>query len=74
MHETVQMISEKQANTIDAAVSQCYSTGLCGWALVEYAQKMVAEHMVYSYFHSFDSPKAAYEKGQGILLAAGRCP
>lgn len=51
--------------TISEAVTQCQDTGLAGWALVEYAQKLVAGSMKYSYSNSYDMPEAAFEKGMG---------
>jgi hypothetical protein len=51
--------------TIIEAINQCQSTGLTGWSLVEYAEKLVASHMQYSYFNSFDMPGKAIEKGMG---------
>ena len=51
--------------TIGQAIAECRLTGLSGWALVEYAQKLVAHRMAYSYFHSFDMPDKAFERGEG---------
>lgn len=51
--------------TIGDAVTQCRETGLSGWALVEYAQKLVSGQMSYSYSNSFDFPATAFEKGRG---------
>jgi hypothetical protein len=50
---------------IVAAIGQCRETGLTGWALVEYAQKLVAGRMTYSYYHSFDAPETAFARGMG---------
>lgn len=51
--------------TIQQAIEQCRTSGLTGWDLVEYAQKLVAGNMKYSYFNSFDMPETAFEKGMG---------
>lgn len=51
--------------TIDHAIKQCRESSLSGWALVEYAQRIVASHMTYSYSNSYDSPEKAFEKGRG---------
>lgn len=51
--------------TINDAIKQSQSTNFTGWELVEYAQKLVASHMQYSYFNSFDMPDKAFEKGTG---------
>jgi hypothetical protein len=52
-------------STIHQAIEECKASGLAGWELVEFAQKLVANHMRYSYFNSFDMPDRAFEKGQG---------
>ena len=51
--------------TINEAITQCRDTGLSGWALTEYAQKLVSANMTYSYSNSYDMPDAAFEKGRG---------
>ncbi len=51
--------------TINEAVKQCEETGLNDWALVAYAQKLVAANMKYSYSNSLDMPAEAFEKGRG---------
>ena len=51
--------------TINEAITQCQGTGLAKWALVEYAQKLVAANMNYSYSNSHDMPDVAFEKGMG---------
>jgi hypothetical protein len=51
--------------TINEAIKQCRSTSLSGWALVEYAQRLVSSNMTYSYSNSLDSPEKAFEKGRG---------
>jgi hypothetical protein len=55
----------QEAATIEAAVRVCRETGLTGWDLVAFAQRLVAGRMSYSYFNSFDSPKTAFKKGRG---------
>lgn len=51
--------------TIAEAIKQCEDTGFKGWVLVEYAQKLVAVSMTYSYSNSYDMPGIAFEKGRG---------
>lgn len=51
--------------TITEAIAQCRDTGLVGWPLTEYAQKLVAANMTYSYSNSYDMPDVAFEKGRG---------
>ena len=51
--------------TINEAIIKCKASGLSGWALVEYAQKLVSGYMVYSYTNSYDMPDKAFEKGSG---------
>lgn len=51
--------------TIPEAVTESQGAGLTGWALVEYAQKLVAGSMTYSYSNSLDMPDVAFEKGRG---------
>jgi hypothetical protein len=55
----------EKSMTIDDAARVCRETGLMGWALVAFAQQLVACRMSYSYFNSFDSPEVAFEKGVG---------
>lgn len=49
----------------DDDVETCRKTGLRGWELVEYAQRLVNQNMKYSVGNSLDSPQDAFEKGQG---------
>ena len=51
--------------TIEEAAQQCRGTGLSSWELVACAQALVNRQMTYSYTNSYDSPEAAFEKGQG---------
>ena len=51
--------------TIETAVNVCRNSDLTGWALVEYTQKLVNQNMTYSFSHSLDSPREAFEKGRG---------
>lgn len=51
--------------TVEDAVEACRKTGLQDWTLVEYAQTLVAEKMVYSYCNSWDMPEKAFAKGRG---------
>lgn len=50
---------------INDAIRQCRESSLSGWALVEYAQRLVSSHMTYSYSNSLESPEEAFEKGRG---------
>lgn len=50
---------------IEEAVIQGRNSGLKGWELVEFARKLVASHMKYSYSNSFDMPGTAFRKGRG---------
>ena len=50
---------------IDDAVRACRETGLSGWELVAFAQRLVSSRMSYSYFNSYDMPEVAFEKGMG---------
>lgn len=59
------MLKVGNCMTISGAIQQCQSTNLAGWALVEYAQKLVANNMQYSYFNSFNMPDKAFRKGMG---------
>lgn len=47
------------------AAQQCRATGLQGWDLVAYAQKLVNRTMRYSVENSLDMPEQAFENGQG---------
>ncbi len=55
----------KEPMTIEDATRVCRETGLSGWELVAFAQRLVAKRMAYSYFNSYDMPEAAFEKGMG---------
>lgn len=50
-------------NLNDAAAG-CRGTGLEGWELAAYAQKLVSRQMRYSVENSLDTPAAAFEKGR----------
>jgi transglutaminase-like putative cysteine protease len=54
-----------EPETIEDAVLMCRETGLEGWELVAFAQRLVSKRMTYSYFNSFDMPDTAFEKGIG---------
>lgn len=47
------------------AAEICRNTGLTGWELVEFAQRLVNQNMKYSFANSLDTPQAAFEKGHG---------
>jgi transglutaminase-like putative cysteine protease len=51
--------------TFEIALETCRSSELRGWALVEFAQRLVCRSMTYSTTNSLDSPLVAFEKGQG---------
>ncbi len=51
--------------TLENALAVCQNSGLHGWDLVQFAQSLVGREMTYSYFNSWDTPQAAFEKGQG---------
>jgi hypothetical protein len=51
--------------TVDDVVKQCRNSGLNGWELVEFAQKLVSGNMKYAYNNSFNMPKKAFKKGKG---------
>ena len=50
---------------VKEAVEQCKQSGLNGFELIEYAQRLVCSNMKYSYSNSFDHPCKAFEKGYG---------
>jgi len=54
--------------TLEEAVAACRRSGLTGWELVEYAQKLVARKMTYSRLNSWDTPSRAFERGMGYCL------
>lgn len=51
--------------TFNEAIQICRDSNLSGWELIEYAQSLVHENMVYSYDNSFDMPCKAFKKGKG---------
>lgn len=51
--------------TIEDAIKQCKGSGLKGWDLVAYAQKLISINMKYSYSNSFSMPQKAFEMGMG---------
>ena len=51
--------------TIDEAVEACRQSKLQGWALVAYAQNLVARKFTYSRLNSWESPSRAFERGRG---------
>lgn len=60
-----QTTTYRGVTTIEDAAAACRRTGLEGWELVEYAQKLVAGKMEYSYCNSWDMPSRAFERGRG---------
>lgn len=60
----------KEANaaspmTTAEATEECRRTGLKGWPLVEYAQKLAASRFRYSRRNNWDSPSIAFRRGYG---------
>lgn len=51
--------------TIEDAVAACRESGLQGWELVRYAQKLTAEKITYSRLNPWDSPARAFARGMG---------
>jgi hypothetical protein len=51
--------------TIDDAVETCKRTGLQGWELVAYAQKLAARKFTYSRRNPWDTSARAFERGMG---------
>lgn len=52
--------------TIDDAIAACRSTGLSGWALVAFAQRLVRRKFtIYTTRNLWDSPARAFEHGMG---------
>lgn len=51
--------------TLDDAVEACQRTHLHGWAMVEYAQSLVARKFTYSRLNTWDTPARAFERGMG---------
>lgn len=51
--------------TLSEAADQCRQTGLSGWELIQFTQRLVAQTMRYSVENSLDSPQEAFQKGQG---------
>jgi hypothetical protein len=52
--------------TIEEAITACRATGLTGWALVAYGQRLVRRKFsVYSTRNVWDTPERAFEHGMG---------
>lgn len=51
--------------TIPDAVAACRRTGLTGWEMVAYAQRLVARKVAYSRLNTWDTPARAFERGSG---------
>jgi transglutaminase-like putative cysteine protease len=51
--------------TIADAVAACRSSGLSGWELVAYAQRLVAHKFTYSRLNTWDTPARAFKRGMG---------
>ena len=58
-------VSLDGVTTIDNAVEACRRSGLQGWALIAYAQQLVARKFTYSRLNTWDSPSRAFERGMG---------
>ena len=54
--------------TIGDAVHACQESRKSRWALVEYAQKLVARKFTYSRRNSWESPEKAFARGQGYCV------
>jgi hypothetical protein len=54
--------------TLEDAVRSCCKSGLDGWDLVEYAQKLTAQKFTYSRRNSWESPEKAFARGQGYCV------
>ncbi|NIM91488.1 MAG: hypothetical protein GTO17_11135 [Candidatus Aminicenantes bacterium] len=54
--------------TIQDAVSKCEESGLSGWELVKYAQKLTARKFTYSRRNSWESPDKAFARGLGYCI------
>ncbi len=56
----------EDVTTLDDAVQACRRTGLQGWALIAYAQHLVARKFaIYSTRNLWDTPARAFEYGMG---------
>jgi hypothetical protein len=54
------------AGTIEEAIAACRDTGLSGWALVGFAQRLVRRRFtVYTTRNVWDSPRRAFQHGMG---------
>jgi transglutaminase-like putative cysteine protease len=58
-------VSLDGVTTIDDAVEACRRSGLQGWALIAYAQQLVARKFTYSRLNTWDIPSRAFERGMG---------
>jgi hypothetical protein len=54
--------------TLDDAVAACRTSGLEGWELVEYAQKITAHKYTYSRRNSWESPGKSFSRGWGFCV------
>jgi hypothetical protein len=59
-------------STIDEAVEACRKSGLSGWELAAFAQRITAERFSYSRRNPWDSPARAFERGLGYCLQQAR--
>ena len=60
------------SSTIDDATAHCRESGLTGWDLVEYAQRLTADRFRYSRRNPWDSPRRAFSRGKGYCLQQAR--
>lgn len=51
--------------TVEDAVRVSHQTGLTGWALVDFAQHLVARKFTHSRLNPWDSPERAFQRGLG---------
>ena len=58
-------VAQDGITTLDEAVEACKQTHMHNWALVEYAQSLVARKFTYSRLNTWDTPARAFERGMG---------
>ncbi len=65
----------QDVETLDDAVALCRHSGLSGWVLVIFAQRLVCRKFIrYSCRNLWDTPAQAFRYGMGYCLPSGyRC-
>lgn len=58
---------------IEEAIKCCKDSGLVGWELVTFVQKLVGEQMSYSNTNPTQFPKKAFERGEGYCWQQAAC-